>query len=79
VTENAPTRIIVHRSGSVVFANPAAVKMLGAASERDMLGMGALNLVSEEGHEDILAKRVECVGQEDYAGYLRHQRVRLDR
>ena len=62
VTENVPTGIIVHSSGSVVFANPAAVKMFGAASERDMLGMGALNLVSEEGREDILAKRAERVG-----------------
>ncbi|MBT5359218.1 MAG: PAS domain S-box protein [Rhodospirillaceae bacterium] len=78
VTESVPTGIIVHSAGAVVYANPAAVEMFGAASEREMLGMDPLELVDQGGRAEVLEKRRNRGSQQILTGSLRLRRARLD-
>ena len=49
VVEWSPEAMIVHRSGTVLFVNPAAIKMFGAASAADLVGKRILDLI----HPDV--------------------------
>jgi len=48
LTENTPEAVLVHRSGIIVYANPAAVCLFGANSLADMLGKSTNDLVAPE-------------------------------
>ena len=47
LVEHSPDSIIVHQGGRVVYANPGAARLLGAASPADLLGRAILSLVPE--------------------------------
>ena len=36
--ERSPESVIVQRDGLIIFANPAAIKMFGATSTKDLIG-----------------------------------------
>ena len=45
LVELAPDSIVVHREGRIVYANPAAASMVGAANPGELIGMSLLELV----------------------------------
>ena len=56
LVEWSPESIIVHRRGKVLYANPAAVKMLGATSARNLVGKPILDWVHPDIHQAFLAQ-----------------------
>jgi len=48
LTENTPEAVVVHRLGTVVYANPAAVQLFGASSLADLLSKSTTDLVAPE-------------------------------
>jgi PAS domain S-box-containing protein len=63
LVEMNPDAIFVHSAGKYVYANPAAVRLLGAASPEQIIGRNVLDLVDPADHPAIIA-RIESV----YAG-----------
>jgi len=57
VIEGSPESIIVQRDGIILYANPAAVRMHGATSARQLLGRRMLDLVHSDFHELAYARR----------------------
>ncbi|WP_224241015.1 ATP-binding protein [Hyalangium gracile] len=53
--EHAPDAIVIHREGSVIFANPAAVTLLGLASPLELLGRPVTECV-QPGEEALLTE-----------------------
>ncbi len=53
--EQSPDAILIHREGTVCFANPTAVKVLGLASARELLGRPVTACV-QPGHEAALTE-----------------------
>lgn len=53
ITENSPDPIFVRVEDEIVFVNPAAVKMLRAESETDLLGLSLLSLFHPGDHNVI--------------------------
>jgi PAS domain S-box-containing protein len=47
LVEQSPDGIVIHLNGVITMANPAAVRLFGAASEKDLTGRHILDLVSE--------------------------------
>jgi PAS domain S-box-containing protein len=45
VVDLAPDAILIHQDGAIVFANPAAVAMLGAGGSENLIGRPILDLV----------------------------------
>jgi PAS domain S-box-containing protein len=49
----SPDAILVHSGGRYVFANPAGLKLFGAASVEDLLGRRVLELVHPDSHKTV--------------------------
>ncbi|GAB4476279.1 MAG: hypothetical protein Kow00124_18250 [Anaerolineae bacterium] len=56
----APTPIVVHQDGYIVYANPAAVALVAAADESDLLGKPALDFVHPD-YRDLAAERIRRI------------------
>jgi len=57
LVEASPESFIVHRDGIVIYANPAAVRMFGAASDQDLIGQPMLDLIHPDFHELVRQRR----------------------
>ena len=55
--EWTPVATIVHRDGKVIYANPTAVNMFGAASRMDLQDKPILDLIHEDFHQESLARK----------------------
>ena len=53
VVESSPEAIMVHRSGRVFFANPAAMRLFGATSAQDLVGRRVLDLMHPDSHHIV--------------------------
>jgi PAS domain S-box-containing protein len=73
-----PEAIVVHRNGTLLYANPAAVKMIGADSVQDVLGKPILDWVHPDYRAIVLA-RVRDVSDRGLATPLIEEKfVKLD-
>jgi PAS domain S-box-containing protein len=52
----SPEAISVHYGGKLVFVNPAAVRLFGASSAQELIGMPILDLVHPDFHQTIVAR-----------------------
>jgi PAS domain S-box-containing protein len=78
LVEVCPDAILVHTDGRCVFANPAAVRLLGAASPQDLMGRPILDFIHPECRE-ISAARIRQAYESDRPVPVRTLRVlRLD-
>lgn len=56
LVELTPEALAVHRNGKVVYVNPAAIKMFGAASASDLIGTAMLDRVHPGFHQMVLER-----------------------
>lgn len=59
--EQSPDAIVVHQHGRVLFANPAAQRLVGAATPEAMIGRPALDFVPPEHQALVLARIAEAL------------------
>ena len=60
LVEWTPEASVVHRNGHVVYANPAALRMFGAATPEALLGRPILAMIHPDDHAEQL-ERVHCI------------------
>ncbi len=56
VVEQSPQPVVVHRDGTIIYANPAAIRMFGATSLEDLAGKPLLDRIHPDDHEAVLAR-----------------------
>ena len=56
VVEQSPHAVIVHRDGTIIYANPAAINIFGATSLQDLAGKPLLDRVHPDEHQAVLAR-----------------------
>jgi len=61
--EWSPNAIVVHRSGTIIYANPAAIKMYGAASLQELAGSPILDRVHPDDHQTVLARVQKAISE----------------
>ena len=59
LVDNATIGILVRTGDRIVFANPAAAQLLGAADPRELIGRDVLDFFGSEFHEHIKSRRHE--------------------
>ena len=70
--------ILIHCQGKLVFLNPAAAKILGAASAEEMINRNVLDLVHPD-YRAIVEKRIQQLSQgATFQPFLRQKLVKLD-
>lgn len=57
LVEWTPEATIVHRGGKLIYANPSAVKLIGAPSQSDLIGKSFIDFVHPDNRE-IMEKQV---------------------
>ncbi len=60
LVELSPDAIVVHVQGKIVFVNPAAVKLFGAATREDLLGQMELDLIHPD-YRDAVQDRIQKI------------------
>jgi PAS domain S-box-containing protein len=64
LVEWSPESISVQRGGKIIYANPAAIRMLGAMSEEDLVGRSSLDLVHPD-FRDRARRRLSSISERD--------------
>ena len=78
LVENSPVPIVIHIGGKVVFVNPPAVKVLGAKSEKDLLGQKVIDWVHPD-YRELVLQRVRSVYKEKKKAELTEEKfIRQD-
>lgn len=78
LVEWSPESIAVHRDGGLIYANPAAIKMYGAESARDLVGTPILDWIHPDCHELVLA-RVKSIAEHGVSTpMIEEKHLRLD-
>ncbi|MDX8400781.1 MAG: EAL domain-containing protein [Gallionellaceae bacterium] len=61
LVEWSPNPIAVHRSGKLIYVNPATIKLFGASSAQDLVGKPILDLIHPDFHQVVLARIKENI------------------
>ncbi len=78
LVEWSPEPIAVHRHGKMLYVNPAAIKLFGAASARDLVEKPLLELVHRDFHKLVLA-RIDNFMENGTSGTVSEQKyLKLD-
>jgi len=78
LVELSPDAIVVHRDGNIAFVNPAAVTLMGATSQDELLGKAVIEFVHPD-YRDLAQKRTEdTITKGGTAPMLEEKFVRLD-
>ncbi|MBT9493787.1 MAG: response regulator [Paucibacter sp.] len=78
LVEWSPEALAVHRAGRLIYVNPAAIELLGAATVQDLLGRRVLELVHPEFHAQARASRVSVPTSGLKSAMTEQRLIRLD-
>ena len=78
VVEFSPNAIVVYRDGKIIFVNPAAIKMFGAKSASDLLGLPILERIHPDYHEIILNRIQQAIDSGSHGSLIEAKYFRLD-
>ncbi len=76
--ELSPNAIVIHRNGVILYVNPAAVTMYGAATTQDLIGTPMLDRVHPDYHPIVSARVKEGVEHGVSASLMEMKHVKLD-
>jgi PAS domain S-box-containing protein len=75
--ELLPDPLVVHREGRVLFANPAAARVLGASSPGALVGVAFVDM-AEPSSKDLIARRVLLLAAGERVELVEHRFRKLD-
>jgi len=74
----SPDGVLILQSQRVVFANPAAVALLGARDESELIGRSVLDLAHPDDHPAILARMAEVLDGQRATTFQERRYIRFD-
>jgi PAS domain S-box-containing protein len=77
LVECSPDAVFLHRDGKFVYANPAALKLLGATNLQEVLGRSVLDIVPPE-NRDLIGRRFQQATERGVNPLLEQKILRLD-
>jgi PAS domain S-box-containing protein len=79
LVELSPDALLVHSDGRISFANPAAIRLLGARGPEDLLGL-PLERILHPDHRQVVRDGLQqlTAHQQDFNAFMQQKIVRLD-
>ena len=77
LVEMSPDGIAIHSEGRIVFANPSALRILGASREEDLIGRAAIDFVHPD-YVAVVRQRWEALHRGESVPFLEEKLLRLD-
>lgn len=78
LVELSPDGIAIHVEGVFEFMNPAGMRILGAVSPEQLIGIPALTVVHPDFHESFTARIHDLKSKADRVPWIEQKYVRLD-
>ncbi|APW45039.1 PAS/PAC domain-containing diguanylate cyclase/phosphodiesterase [Rhodoferax antarcticus ANT.BR] len=78
LAEHTPEAVLVHRNGSILYANPAALRLFGARSDTDLLGTSAQDRIAPTYLGQQLSRRGAIEAGQPIEPLVESRFVRLD-
>lgn len=78
MVDASPDAVIIYEDERVVYVNAAAVRLLGATSQAQLVGRSMFELIHPSGHATALARRAFVVRSGQPTGLFEQTYVRLD-
>jgi len=78
LVELSPDGIAIHADGLFVFMNPAGLRIIGAVSPEQVIGISPLTIVHPDFHEGFLARARDLESNTDRVPWIEQKYVRLD-
>ena len=78
LVELSPDGIAIHAEGLFVFMNPAGMRILGAVSPEQVIGVSPLTIVHPDFHESFTARVHDLKSKADRVPWIEQKYVRLD-
>ncbi len=78
LVELSPDGIAIHAEGVFVFMNPAGMRILGAVSPEQVIGISPLTIVHPDFHESFTARVHDLESKADRVPWIEQKYVRLD-
>lgn len=78
VVDNSSNAIVIHCEGKIVFANPAAIELVGASSSHDLIGKPAIEFVHPDEREFISKHILQILKNEKPSSWLEERYIRMD-
>jgi PAS domain S-box-containing protein len=74
----SPDAVVIIQSGRVVFVNPAGVRLLGAASEDEIVGRPAVEFVRPDERAGLVARMQQVLEGERPPSFIESRYIRFD-
>lgn len=78
LVELAPDAVVMHSGGKIVFLNPAALEMLGAKSDSELLGRPILDVVHPDSREAVAKRIGKMMMTKESAPMIEEKVLRID-
>jgi len=77
LVEKAPIGIVIHQGGNFVYANPAALALIGVSDQQQLMGKPVFSVIHPESLEAVM-KRVNQVVSGEAVPLIEEKLIRLD-
>ena len=64
LVEISPDAVFLHREGTIIYANPAALKLLGASHSNEVIGKNVLGFIHPDFHDSVMKNIEKDLGDE---------------
>jgi PAS domain S-box-containing protein len=64
LVEISPDAVFLHREGTIIYANPAALKLLGASHSNEIIGKNVLGFIHPYFHDSVMKNIEKDLGDE---------------
>ncbi|HEY4371025.1 MAG TPA: PAS domain S-box protein [Burkholderiales bacterium] len=78
LVDAAPQPMVVHRGGRILLVNAAAVRLYGAQSAEQMIGMRSIDLAEQEYREVVMQRARDVLERAVAATSLEQRHLRMD-
>lgn len=78
MVEISPEPIIVHSEGILIFLNRAAIKLIGANSQEEMIGRSIFDFIQFDYHAIVRRRLLEVGDEDNYLEFIPIELIRID-
>ena len=78
VVEFSPHAVVVHRDGTIIYANPAAIRLFGAMSRQDLAGSPLIDRIHPDYRQTVLERVLKMATEGVSSPMIEMKYLRLD-
>lgn len=78
MVEISPEPIVVHSEGILSFLNNAALKLIGASNQEEMIGRSIFDFIHTDHHKYVESRLLQVGNEDSHSEFMRHNLIRFN-